>query len=49
MNLKGHSKFNLKLIKNKDGYFVEKSDGKRLQQQSKKQEKYHNLIKNELV
>ena len=44
MKLKGHSNFNLKLIKNKDGYFVEKSGGKRLVYQWKKQDVYQKLI-----
>jgi len=44
MKLKGHSKFNLELIKNKSGYFVKKSDGERLSQQCDKQSTFHNLI-----
>ena len=49
MQLRGHSNFNLKLIKNKKGYFVEKSDGKRLHQQCEKQEVYYDLINNEPI
>lgn len=49
MKLKGHSEFNLKLIKNKDGYFVEKSGGERLCHQCEKQASYHDLIKNEPI
>jgi thiamine kinase-like enzyme len=42
--LKGYSNFNIKLLKNKDGYFIKKSDGKRLQRQIDKQKKLQSLI-----
>jgi len=49
MKLKGHSKFNLELIKNKEGYFVKKSDGERLNKQCYKQSQFHDLVNSHSV